>query len=64
MSKEKIKPGQSAPASGLYEVVGPRGGNHGEVTAVSGHTMPPTGKPGQTFVLVDPAKNGAGKLKK
>jgi hypothetical protein len=64
MAKDKVKPGQPAPASGLYEVVGPRGGNHGEVTAVWGHTMPPTRKPGQTFVLVDPAKNGAGRPKK
>lgn len=64
MAKDKVKPGQPAPASGLYEVVGPRGGNHGEVTAVWGHTMPPTRKPGQAFVLVDPAKNGAGRPKK
>ena len=62
MSKN-IKPGQSAPASGQYQVVGPKGGSHGEVTAVKGHTMPPTPKPGQSYVLVDPTKNGSGKTR-
>ena len=61
MSKP-IKPGQPAPISAQYEVVGPRGGRLGkEVTGVQGHTMPPTSKPGQGYVPVDPAKNGAGK---
>ena len=38
-----LKPGQKAPASGQYGVIGPRGGkvNH-EVTAVKGKPMPPT----------------------
>lgn len=44
-----LKPGQKAPKSGQYGVVGPRGGkiNH-EVTVVKGEPMPPTKKPGQT----------------
>ncbi len=38
-----IKPGESAPKSGQYEVVGPRGGRTGkEVTLPKGHTAPPT----------------------
>ena len=49
-----LKPGQKAPKSGQYGVVGPRGGkiNH-EVTVVKGEPMPPTKKPGQTYVLND-----------
>jgi hypothetical protein len=39
--------------------VGPRGGNAGnlEVTAVKGKPMPPTDKPGQKYVLVDPTEH-------
>lgn len=59
---QPIKPGQDAPKSGQYAVVGPRGGKQGpEVTAVKGKTMPPTPKSGQGYVLVDPTKNGSGK---
>ena len=57
-----LKPGQKAPASGQYGVVGPRGGkiNH-EVTVVKGESMPPTKKPGQTYVMNDPTKNKSGR---
>lgn len=43
------KPGQSAPYSGQYAELGPRGGNTGrEVTGVKGKTLPPTqGRPGR-----------------
>ena len=58
-----VKPGQAAPASGQYLVVGPKGGSHGEVTAIQGKPMPPTPKPNQSFLLVDPTKNGSGKTK-
>lgn len=61
MGKKPIKPGQPAPASGQYKVVGPKGGGHGEVTAVKDKTMPPTPKPNQGYVLVDPTKNKSGK---
>jgi hypothetical protein len=61
MSKT-YKPGQSAPRSGQYEIVGPRGGGTGkERTVVRGEPLPPTMKPGQGFQLVDPTKNGAGR---
>lgn len=57
-----IKPGQSAPKSGQYEIVGPRGGHTGkEVTLPKGHTAPPTPKPGQTYTIVDPTKNKSGR---
>lgn len=57
-----IKPGQNAPKSGQYEIVGPRGGKTGvEVTIPKGHTAPPSPKPGQSYTLVDPTKNKSGK---
>ena len=56
------KPGTSAPRSGQYDIIGPRGGNTGEErTATRGNTLPPTPKPGQSYRLVDPTKNGAGR---
>lgn len=56
------KPGQIAPKSGQYEIVGPRGGKTGtEVTAIKGKPLPPTPKPGQTLVLVDKTKHKGGK---
>ena len=61
MSKGKsptYKPGQKAPVSGQYGVVGPRGGKTGtEITAVKGETLQPTQKPGQGFDLVDKTKH-------
>jgi hypothetical protein len=61
---DKLKPGSSAPRSGQYEQVGPRGGHTGsERTVVRGEPLPPTPRPGMSYVLVDPTKNGAGKVK-
>lgn len=57
-----LKPGTSAPRSGQYEQVGPRGGNTGvERTVVKREPLPPTPKPGMGYRLVDPTKNGAGR---
>lgn len=57
-----LKPGQDAPVSGQYAIVGPRGGQTGaERTSIQGRPLPPTPKPGQGYVAVDPTKNGAGK---
>lgn len=57
-----LHPGHSAPRSGQYEIVGPRGGRtHQEVTMPREHTLPPTPKPEQGYELVDPSKNGSGK---
>lgn len=56
------KPGSKAPASGQYVPVGPRGGKGGnEVTIVKDKPMPPTPKPNQTWIIVDPTKNESGK---
>lgn len=62
MSKQPMKPGQPVTRPGQYEEVGPRGGKTGhEVTMPGGHTLPPTSKPGNGYVLVDPSKNDAGR---
>ncbi|MGC3965860.1 MAG: YjzC family protein [Pirellulales bacterium] len=63
MSKKPsgLKPGQDAPKSGQYQVVGPRGGAGPEVTGVKGKTLPPTPTAGSTYKLVDGTKNKSGK---
>jgi hypothetical protein len=53
-----IKPGQTAPRSGQYEQVGPRGGSTGnERTVTRGEPLPPTPKPGMGYKLVDKTKH-------
>lgn len=53
-----FKPGQEAPKSGQYEIIGPRGGETGEErTVVKGEPFPPTPKSGETYKLVDPTKS-------
>ena len=57
-----LKPGNKAPASGQYGIVGPRGGQTGkEVTVVKGEPMPPTPKAGQGYVMNDLTKNKSGR---
>ena len=58
MGKRKTyKPGERAPQSGQYEIVGPRGGRTGiERTVVDGEPLPPTLQQGQRYILVDPTK--------
>ena len=60
---DKLKPGDTAPNSGQYREIGPRGGEHREVTVPRGHTMPPTTMPGSTYTLVDPTDNQSGRGK-
>ncbi len=53
-----LRPGESAPRSGQYEQVGPRGGRTGsERTVTRGEPLPPTPKAGMGYVLVDPTKH-------
>lgn len=61
MSSKNLKPGQPAPKSGQYEIVGPKGGHGKEITSTKGNTLPPTQIPGSTYKLVDPTKNKSGK---
>jgi hypothetical protein len=56
-----FKPGETAPASGQYQELGPRGGPGREVTVVRGETLPPTTRAGSTYILVDPSKNRSGR---
>ena len=57
-----FKPGQNAPNSGQYAVIGPRGGKTGkEVTVVKGEPFPPTPKSGMLFIMADPTNNKSGK---
>jgi hypothetical protein len=56
------KSGETAKTSGQYGIIGPKGGKTGlEVTVVKGEPLPPTPKPGQTFVLVDKTKHKSSK---
>ena len=56
------KPGQNAPGSGQYKIIGPRGGNTGtERTAIKGRPLPPTPEAGQKYKYTDPTKNKSGK---
>lgn len=57
-----LKPGQTAPRSGQYGIIGTRGGDTGkERTVTRGEPLPPTPKPGQGYRLVDPTKNKSGR---
>ncbi len=50
------KPGQPAPASAIYNTVGPRGGKTGEqVVSTASKPLPPTQRPGQGYVVAKPA---------
>jgi len=58
---EHFKPGQAAPYSGQYELIGPSGEQTGEErTVVRGEPLPPTPQSGMQYVLSDRSKNGAG----
>ncbi len=62
MTKQTYRPGQPAPVSAQYEIVGPRGGRTGsERTVVRREPLPPTPKPGQSYIVVDPTKNRSGR---
>jgi hypothetical protein len=59
---QKLTPGTLAPASGQYEIIGPRGGQTGvERTVVRGEPLPPTPSAGETYRLVDRTHNRAGR---
>ncbi len=55
MSSELFSSGQTAPESGQYEIVGPRGGDRGgyEVTSTKGNPLPPVPEAGLKLKLVD-----------
>ncbi|MFA5228596.1 MAG: YjzC family protein [Candidatus Paceibacterota bacterium] len=54
---KQYTPGEKAPNSGQYEIIGTRGGRTGtERTVVKGEPLPPTKKSGETYILVDKTK--------
>jgi hypothetical protein len=54
MSKTSgLKPDQAAPASGQYQIIGPRGGKGPERTVVRHEPLPPTPSPKSSYTLVD-----------
>lgn len=60
-----LKPGETAPVSGLYELIGPRGGKTGkERTVVRGEVMPPPPKPGMKYQIAERARNNSGHNRK
>ena len=60
--KRPMKPGEKAPASGQYEIVGPRGGGTGrERTVVKGEPLPPTPKSQQGYRIADRTRNKSGR---
>lgn len=56
MSKKCYRPGEKAPASGQYQIVGPRGGKGPERTVVKNEPLPPTPKSDSCYRLVDRTK--------
>ncbi len=54
-----LRPGQTAPRSGQYEQIGPRGGRTGDERSVTrGEPLPPTPRAGMSYELVDATKHG------
>lgn len=58
MAKQELKPGSTAPESGIYEIIGSRGAPTGkERVAEKNEPLSPTPKPGQTYKLKRPARH-------
>jgi hypothetical protein len=59
--KKRLSPGEVAPVSGLYEIIGPRGGHTGvERTVPKGDVLPPTPEPGMSYEISERAHNKSG----
>jgi len=59
--RDHFKPGQAAPYSSQYELIGPSGERTGEErTVVLGEPLLPNPQTETLYVLSDPSKNGAG----
>ncbi len=52
-----FKPGESAPDSGQYQIIGPRGQKGPERTVVKNEPFPPTPKRGSTYTIKDKTKH-------
>lgn len=57
MGKSKAyRPGERAPVSAQYQIIGPKGGKGAERTVVKREPLPPTPKPGSTCIIKDRTK--------
>ena len=50
----KLPPGSLAPESGQYQIIDPRGKMRGKRTVIVGTRLPPTPRPGMSYVFIDP----------
>jgi len=50
-SGSALKVGQKAPRSGVYEIIGPRGGRVDEIAVSRGKPLPPIPKSAESFTL-------------
>lgn len=58
MATPKFRPGQKAPFSGQYPLIGPQGGKQGtEVTVTKGEPLPPTPRPNMGYGNPDKTKH-------
>jgi len=60
VSRKSFKPGEKSPRSGQYQMLGPRGNKGPERTVVKNEPFPPTLRPNQRYILVDPTKTKRG----
>ena len=56
----KLPPGSRAPESGQYQNIDPRGKKRGKRTVIVGTRLPPTPRPGMSYVFIDPDSFSAG----
>lgn len=62
MMTKTYKPGEKAPVSAQYEIIGRRGGHTGvERTVTKGETLPPPPERGQSYRIADRTKNKSGR---
>jgi hypothetical protein len=58
---KQYNPGETAPVSGLYELIGPRGGHTGkERTVAKGEVLPPPPRAGMSYEIAARARNNSG----
>jgi hypothetical protein len=59
--KKQFKPGETAPVSAFYELIGRRGGHTGkERTVARGEALPPTPSPGMRYEISERVRNKSG----
>lgn len=58
--QKTFKPGETAPRSGQYITIGPRGGRGSEITSIKGKPLPPTPLKNSGYELVDATKHKSG----